>query len=258
MKMKELEERTGVGREAIRYYIREGLLPEPEKPRRNVAIYSEDHVARIGLIRKLRDERFLPLGVIREILDNPALDTSKDGTFLGLERILSARLGANSEDEMLVEDFLDARSIERDELEAMADFGLISCVETPRGLALRGQDVRIVGIWADLRDAGFDSDDIDEHEFGFERYFEVAESLAEKEVEIFYDTVPETHSTEDAAAIAERGITLVEELFSILHGRAILRRVGKRSGAPAGREELSQKASVSREARNPSTAKIDG
>ena len=34
MKMKELETRTGVGREAIRFYIREGLLPDPEKPQR--------------------------------------------------------------------------------------------------------------------------------------------------------------------------------------------------------------------------------
>ena len=34
MKMKELEARTGVGREAIRFYIREGLLPEPERPKR--------------------------------------------------------------------------------------------------------------------------------------------------------------------------------------------------------------------------------
>ena len=39
MKMKELERETGVGRETIRFYIREGLLPEPERPKRNVAAY---------------------------------------------------------------------------------------------------------------------------------------------------------------------------------------------------------------------------
>ena len=33
MKMKELEDRSGIGRETIRYYIREGLLPEPERPK---------------------------------------------------------------------------------------------------------------------------------------------------------------------------------------------------------------------------------
>lgn len=231
MKMKELEERTGVGREAIRFYIREGLLPEPEKPRRNVAIYSEAHVNRIGLIRKLKDERFLPLGVIKDLLDNPALGDSEPTTFRGLDRLLSTRLGANSNEEMSVRDFLDARSLEAEDLEAMHEAGVITLEGPKTDQVLRGQDVRIAGIWADLRDAGFDGesdrrpDDVD----GFSRYLNVAETLAEAEVETFYNTVPGTRSTEDAAAIAERGISLVEELFSILHGRAIVRRISERS-----------------------------
>lgn len=229
MKMKELEERTGVGREAVRYYIREGLLPEPEKPRKNVAIYTEDHVARIGLIRKLRDERFLPLGVIKELLDDPALGDAKGGSFLGLERLLSARLGANNTDEVALEDFLYARSIAKEDLDAMAEAGLVNFIQTPRGKALRGQDVRIAGIWADLKDVGFDLEDEEGDAAGFARYLHAAEELAEEEVETFYNTIPDTGSTEDAAAIAERGISLVEELFSILHGRAILRRVTQRS-----------------------------
>ena len=45
MKMAELERRSGVGRETIRYYIREGLLPEPERRARNVAVYGDVHAA---------------------------------------------------------------------------------------------------------------------------------------------------------------------------------------------------------------------
>ena len=33
-RMAELERLSGVGREAIRFYIRKGLLPEPERPSR--------------------------------------------------------------------------------------------------------------------------------------------------------------------------------------------------------------------------------
>ena len=44
LKMRDLERATGVGREAIRYYIREGLLPEPERTARNVAWYDESFV----------------------------------------------------------------------------------------------------------------------------------------------------------------------------------------------------------------------
>jgi len=32
MRMRELEVKTGVSRETIRYYIREGIVPEPERP----------------------------------------------------------------------------------------------------------------------------------------------------------------------------------------------------------------------------------
>jgi len=68
MKMKELEAATGIGRETIRYYIREGLLPEPVRPKRNVAAYGREHVKRLNLIRKLQQERHLPLSVIRTIV----------------------------------------------------------------------------------------------------------------------------------------------------------------------------------------------
>lgn len=51
MRMRELEKRTGVGRETIRYYIREGLLPEPDRASRNSASYTDDHVARLKAIK---------------------------------------------------------------------------------------------------------------------------------------------------------------------------------------------------------------
>ena len=69
MRMRELEQRTGVGRETIRFYIREGLLPEPDRASRNSASYSDDHVTRLRAIKRLQEERFLPLAVIRTLLD---------------------------------------------------------------------------------------------------------------------------------------------------------------------------------------------
>ena len=60
MKMKNWRP-TGIGRETIRYYIREGLLPE-RCGQRNVATYGREHVKQLNLIRRLR-ERHLPLSV---------------------------------------------------------------------------------------------------------------------------------------------------------------------------------------------------
>ncbi len=48
MKMRELEARSGVGRETIRYYIRMGLLPAPARAKPNVADYADEHVRRLA------------------------------------------------------------------------------------------------------------------------------------------------------------------------------------------------------------------
>ncbi|MFN7174973.1 MAG: MerR family transcriptional regulator, partial [Thermaurantiacus tibetensis] len=71
MRMRDLERASGIGRETIRFYIREGLLPEPVRTARNAALYGEEHLTRLLAIRRLREDRFLPLGVIRVLLDAP-------------------------------------------------------------------------------------------------------------------------------------------------------------------------------------------
>ncbi len=228
MKMKELEERTGLGREAIRYYIREGLLPEPEKPRRNVAIYSEDHVGRIQLIKKLKDERFLPLGVIRDLLENPAPGEIGTPNLVGLEFLLAARLGANASAVCSVKELIETTSLDASDIEALTEDGLITIRNEPMGPTLSGQDARIARLWAEVKDAGFDRGiGYSAHEM--KRYKDAAEMLADQEVEHFYDRIPGTRSTDEAAALAEEGLALVEQMFSILHTKAILRRVARRN-----------------------------
>lgn len=60
----ELAERTGVTKRTIHYYIGRGLLPPPEGAGLG-AVYSEEHLYKILLIKKLQD-RFLPLEEIRK------------------------------------------------------------------------------------------------------------------------------------------------------------------------------------------------
>lgn len=228
MKMKELEERTGLGREAIRFYIREGLLPEPEKPRRNVAIYSEDHVGRIQLIKKLKDERFLPLGVIRELLENPGPGEIGTPNLVGLEFLLAARLGANRGETGPIKELIAATSLDSADIDALAQDGLITIRNEPDGPALSGQDARIARLWANVKDAGYDGG-IGYSAHDMKRYKDAAEMLADQEVEHFYDRVPGTRSTDNAAALAQQGIALVEQMFSILHTKAILSRIARRN-----------------------------
>lgn len=63
----ELAKLADVTVRTIRYYLNEGLLQEPEKKGR-YAYFSEEHLERLALIRRLKDLR-LPLEEIRLILE---------------------------------------------------------------------------------------------------------------------------------------------------------------------------------------------
>lgn len=68
MKISELTKRTGVSKENIHHYIREGLLRKPRKTGKNTADYSDAYVRQVRLIKELRDHYFLPLPIIRKIM----------------------------------------------------------------------------------------------------------------------------------------------------------------------------------------------
>lgn len=72
MRMAELSMRSGVPRETIHFYLREGLLPRPRKGGRTVAWYEQEHLDRLLAIRRLREEKYLPLAVIKRLLDSSA------------------------------------------------------------------------------------------------------------------------------------------------------------------------------------------
>lgn len=77
--MAELSRRSGVARDTIHFYLREGLLPRPRKGGRTIAYYDERHLERLLLIRRLRDEKFLPLAVIRRLLERSEQTSHDEG-----------------------------------------------------------------------------------------------------------------------------------------------------------------------------------
>lgn len=69
-KVSELALKAGVTKRTIHYYISKGLLLPPEGSGVN-SIYTDEHLNRILLIKKLQAE-FMPLNKIRDyILENP-------------------------------------------------------------------------------------------------------------------------------------------------------------------------------------------
>ena len=100
--MSELAERTGLSPGTIRYYLREGLLGGGEdvvRTSRNMAYYPPAYVERIALIKRLQEQRFLPLRVIRGALQE---DPERVRALVELEdRILEGALERAEEREHL-------------------------------------------------------------------------------------------------------------------------------------------------------------
>ena len=70
LKMSELAEASGVSAGTIKHYLREGLLPEPVRTSRNMAYYPQEFVERVRLIKKLQEQRFMPLKVIKRMIES--------------------------------------------------------------------------------------------------------------------------------------------------------------------------------------------
>ena len=68
MKISELVKRTGVPKETIHFYIREGLLRKPRKSGVNAADYNEGYIDQILLIKDLRDNYYLPIPEIKKVI----------------------------------------------------------------------------------------------------------------------------------------------------------------------------------------------
>ncbi len=66
LKISDLERITGIGRSAIHFYLREGLLSPPQRTGKTMAYYGAGHIEELRRIRDLQEEGY-PLALIREM-----------------------------------------------------------------------------------------------------------------------------------------------------------------------------------------------
>lgn len=69
----ELARRSGVTPATIKHYVNEGLLSPVKKTGKTMAWYDEESVKRVTLVRSLKQERFLPLSVIKRLIGEGSL-----------------------------------------------------------------------------------------------------------------------------------------------------------------------------------------
>ncbi len=224
--MRELEQATGVGRETIRFYIREGLLPEPERPKRNVARYSEVHVDRLKAIKKLQQERFLPLNVIKTIVkaqDNqPASGIER---FVGLENALYPLLGDPEKLEpRRLEDVAADTGFTIAEVDELIAVGLVNADERDGERWLDSRNARIVTLWRGIRDAGFTEEKGYDAET-WSMYGTFLSWLVQEEVNAFYNNLADQVGQAEAASMAAEGVRIMNEIIPLMRTDRIIRAV---------------------------------
>lgn len=224
MRMRELESKTGVGRETIRFYIREGLLPEPDRASRNSAFYSDDHVTRVRAIKRLQEERFLPLGVIKSLLD--AEDGGRwlhAGAFPQIDSLLRVRLDGPGQ-RLSREEVISQTGCQPDQIAEAIALGTVTVDAAGR---MSQRDAAILSCHARLHDVGFTP----ERGFVGENmtfFAELIDWLVTQELRLFFDNTAGEVDELQALDMAENGISAINDMLGHLHTREILRRLEAR------------------------------
>ncbi len=234
LRMSELAERTGVSPGTIRYYLREGLLGPGEdvvRTSRNMAYYPDSYVERISLIKRLQEERFLPLRVIRGALEE---DPERVNALVELEdRIIEGALARASEGGWLSRSAATKRyGVPRKVLERLGEIGVLT--PTRRGYA--SEDLKIIEAIASFRAGGY------EEALGFTvydtlRYREALEPLVEEELSALLGRLAGTVEVERAMEIIAAGVEPLRELIGAVHSKLLLdalRRHRSATSAPDG------------------------
>jgi DNA-binding transcriptional MerR regulator len=227
LKMSELAERSGVSPGTIRYYLREGLLGEGSdvvRTSRNMAYYPPAYVERIALIKRLQEERFMPLRVIRGALRE---DPERVTALIELEDRILERALASAEDSSRVsrKAVQERYGVPRNVLDRLAEIGVL----TPNQRGYDSDDVKIIEAIASFRAGGY------EEALGFTvydtlRYREALEPLVADEVRALLDRLAGEVEVERAMEIVAAGVEPLRELLGAMHSKLLLGELRRQRG----------------------------
>jgi DNA-binding transcriptional MerR regulator len=226
LKMSELAERSGVSAATIKHYLREGLLGDDEevvRTSRNMAYYPVDFVERVRLIKRLQEERFMPLKVIRELIER---DPERVARMIELEdRILELAIEARETGRVSRARVKETYEVPQNVLERLEGLGVL----TPTTRGYDADDVAIIEAISRFRAGGY------EEAIGFTvydtlRYRAALEPLVEEEVRVLLDRLAGKVDTDRAVAIISSGAEPLRELIGAMHSKLLLGELRRQRG----------------------------
>lgn len=121
IKISEIAKRSGFPASTIRYYVKEGLLPAPERKNKSMSYYDEACVEKLQAIRQLQERRYYPLSVIRNILKR-----MDEGLRLEeAEAIEHVVFGSHPDSPVDLREFLERTGLTREEVREAEEIGLL-------------------------------------------------------------------------------------------------------------------------------------
>ena len=225
LRMGALAEASGVPAATIKHYLREGLLPAPVKTSRNMAWYSPEYVDRIKLIKRLQEERYLPLGVIKRILENEP-DRVEERLELG-DTLLARSEGFGGGKSITRKRATAKFGLPEDVLDGFERIGAIEPIEGRSGVRYSQPDAEFLAAIAAFRESGYGE------ALGFTIYDALIymrhlEALARDEVDVISEKLPGKLSADDAADLIERGHGPMRDLLSAMHVKLLVAELRRR------------------------------
>jgi DNA-binding transcriptional MerR regulator len=225
-KISDLARETGVATGTIKFYMRAGLLPPPTlKTGRNMAYYDRTFVDRIKAIKELKQKRFLPLEVIKAILDRDAevISPREIDTLMRLEGQFYEEVHcALDSDAIAVERVEERYGISSDFVRYFIEVGILTPVVRDGRERFEGEDVAILENLAEMKKAGFE-DDLIPKEVCVPMYVEAIGRLAREELRIFSRAVTAKVDADRVPEMAMAGMKLVEQFIVLLRRKLLLR-----------------------------------
>ena len=224
-KISDLARETGVPVGTIKFYIREGLLPGPTlKTGRNMAYYDHGFVDRIRCIRELQQKRFLPLDVIKAIMDGNTdiISPHEVATLLSLEGKLYETVHYGPDLVPVRRADVEARfGLDDEAVKLCIAHGLL-CPEV-RGQTeqFEGDDILLLESLAAMRAAGF-HDGLIPLKAALPVYVDTLDTLARQELRLFTRGVNGHVEEARAAELALAGVRIVEQFILLIRRKRLL------------------------------------
>ncbi len=221
IRISELAERADVPVATVRHYLREGLLPEPVKTSRNMAYYPPEFAERIRLIKQLQEQRFMPLRVIRELLDSANGDLERLRALAdSSDQLVTRALGPERERTPEAE-LLERLEIPERALRRLTEVGVLS----PNEDGYSDTDVRIIEAVARFRGAGWN----EKTGFGARdvaRLMRGLEPVIDDELRLLIERFTAL-DPERAASLVEGGAAPFPALIGALHAKLLTQELGR-------------------------------